>query len=65
MSDRYSVVGPEVDALDAELEGYADLIGSADWWLVAPNGKREPILVPNFCHDGVVWRWDLPRPVGG
>lgn len=64
VSDRYSVEGPEVDALQTELEGYDDLIESADWWLVDAAGRPHPILVPNFCHDGVVWRWDFDRPGG-
>ena len=35
---------------------FLDLIECDDWWLVDGAEERHPILIPNFCVNGVVWR---------
>lgn len=38
---------------------FIDLIECGDWCLVDASGTSLPILVPIFCIDGVVWRWNV------
>lgn len=40
---------------------FIDLIESEDWYLVDENGLREKIVIPNFCKDGVVLKWDFRK----
>jgi hypothetical protein len=48
---------------------FIDLIESDDWWLVDSSGRPDPILIPNFDGNGVIWRLDRSRlddrPNGG
>jgi hypothetical protein len=52
--------GSEWDVFRSQNETkFVNLIESEDWWLVDEHGMRHAILIPRFCVDGVVWRWNV------
>ena len=52
---------PESPELSRFEEHYNTMDPDA-WWLVAPDGTREPIICPNIRHDGsIIWGWDVDR----